>query len=68
MVDAHSGARWFHHATSKDIIATQVLRTLVAVQTQARTKVARLLMDGGSEFINKTLTDWCAANGTLLRH
>jgi len=68
MVDAHSGARWFNRSTNKDLIATQVLSTLVAVQTQARIKVARLHTDGGSEFINKTLKDWCATNGTLLQH
>ena len=64
MVDAFSETRWVTRATSKDLVATQVLSILECVQTQTAVKVKRLRSDGGSEFINKTLKTWCSHNGT----
>ena len=66
MAEPHSKARWVRRATSKDLIATQVLSTLERVHTQTGVQAKRLYSDGGSEFANRTLKAWCVSKGAEL--
>ena len=66
--DPFANGRWFVRLSTKDEAAGRVIRIVTNVQTQYNTKVKRLYADGGTEFINHTLRDFCAKNGIELHY
>lgn len=68
VTDPFTQWRWFHSLQTKDEVANAVIRIVRHAQTQLSCRVKRLYADGGSEFINRTLRDWCSKQGILLHH
>lgn len=64
--DPYSEWRFFGRQTSKATVASEVVGLIQRVQAGLGRKVKRLHTDGGSEFINGTLKDFCQKNGTEL--
>jgi len=68
MVEPHSEGRWLYRQVTKDEVAGRVIRVVNNAQSQYGIKVKRLYADGGTEFINHTLKDYCAKNGIELHY
>jgi hypothetical protein len=68
VTDPFTQWRWFASLQSKDQAAKEVVAIVRNAQTQLGCKVKRLYADGGTEFINKTLRDWCTAHGIALHY
>lgn len=68
VTDPFTQWRWFCALQSKDQTAKEVVAIVRHAQTQLGCKVKRLYADGGTEFINKTLRDWCTSQGIALHH
>jgi len=68
IIDPFTGARFKQHLASKDLIARAVIEVVRLVQRQSEWKVKRLYSDGGGEFVNRTLREFAAAEGILLRN
>jgi Reverse transcriptase (RNA-dependent DNA polymerase) len=66
--DPHSGWRYHNYATSKDEIADGVIASVEHAKTQFNRNIKRLYTDGGTEFINRTLKEYCTKNGIELRY
>jgi len=66
--DPYSGYRWQTSLKSKDEGAQQVINVVRNAQTQLRCKVKRLYADGGTEFINATLKEFCSKEGIELHY
>lgn len=64
--DAFSSYRWSQAVTSKDEVAREVIAIVRNAETQTGRKVKRLLTDGGSEFHNATLKNFCKREGMEL--
>jgi hypothetical protein len=64
--DPHSAARWFAHAPTKDVLTQRAIAIITDAQVQSGKRVKRIHTDGGSEFINATFKNFCAANRTQL--
>ena len=57
MSDPNSGEKIFRHATKKDQIPVLVKGMMNQLECQGGSKLKRIYMDGGSEFINQTLKE-----------
>jgi hypothetical protein len=68
MSDPHSGWRYHSAVFSKDAIAGEVIAAIEHAKTQFDRKIKRLYTDGGSEFINQTLKDYCRRHGIELKY
>jgi hypothetical protein len=68
VTDPFTQWRWFCALQSKDQVAKEVVAIVRHAQTQLDCKVKRLYADGGTEFINKTLRDWCRDHGIALHY
>ena len=66
--DPHSSARWFAHTYTKDELTLRLISIIRNAQTQTECKVKRLYCDGGTEFINSTLKNFCHTNGTEMHY
>ena len=66
--DPHTTHRWTVRVWSKDRVAEQVIDIVRNAQTQGGCVVKRLYTDGGTEFINRTLKDFCAKEGIELHY
>jgi hypothetical protein len=66
--DPHSGWRYHNYATSKDEIADGVIASIEHAKRQFSRNIKRLYTDGGTEFINRTLKEYCTKNGIELRY
>ena len=66
--DPYCGGRWFQRLLTKDEGAGKIIAIVSNLQTQLQTKVKRLYADGGTEFINQVLKEFCARNGTELHY
>ena len=63
VVDAYSEWMAFISARSKDQIPGELLKLFRHVSNQTGHNLKRLRCDGGSEFINATIKDWCYRHG-----
>ena len=63
---AYSGFRWFARLVTKDRVADAVIAIVRQARTQLGCRVRRLHSDGGTEFINATLKEFCRADGIML--
>jgi transposase InsO family protein len=68
VTDGYTKYRWFRRLKSKDEGASAVIEIIRNAQTQGGCKVKRLYGDGGTEFVNKTLSDFCRDNGMELHY
>ena len=68
VTDAYTQYRWFKRIISKDQVADAVIEIIKMARTQFGCKVKRLRSDGGTEFINRTLKDYCADHGIALTY
>lgn len=66
--DPYSAGKWFAHALTKDLLPQKAIDAIINLQTQTGKKVKRIHCDGGSEFINATLKEFCRKNGTELHY
>ncbi|MDR3737610.1 MAG: reverse transcriptase domain-containing protein [Terracidiphilus sp.] len=66
--DPLSGWRYHNFAASKDEIANGVIASIEHAKCQFNRNIKRLYTNGGSEFINRTLKEYCAKNGIELRY
>ena len=66
--DPYSGWRYHNYATSKDEIANGVIASVEHAKKQFNRNIKRLYTDGGTEFINRTLKEYCTKNGIELRY
>ena len=64
--DMHSRHRWFSKLDSKDLIPSAVIAIVRNAQTQYNCRVKRIYADGGSEFINSTVKEFCRKEGIEL--
>jgi hypothetical protein len=62
----HSGYVWHGQLFTKDQVAPAIIDLVRIVETQFGRIVKRLYADGGTEFINQTLKQFCAKNGKEL--
>jgi len=68
MSDPHSAWRYHSAVSSKDAIANEVIAAIEHAKTQFDRRIKRLYTDGGSEFINQTLKDYCRRHGIELKY
>jgi transposase InsO family protein len=68
ITDPFTQWRWFCRLDSKDQAAARVIGVVRHAQTQLGCKVKRLHADGGTEFVNRTLQDWCDTQGIVLHY
>ena len=68
MSDPLSAWRYHSAVGSKDAIASEVIAAIEHAKTQFDRKIKRLYTDGGSEFINQTLKDYCRRHGIELKY
>jgi hypothetical protein len=66
--DPYTTFKWYQCLQSKDLVAKAVTNIIKNAQTQFGCTVKRLLTDGGTEFINKTLRDFCLQEGIELHY
>ena len=66
--DPYTTWRWHARLDSKDLVADTVVKVIRTAQTQFGVRVKRLHTDGGTEFINQTLKNFCAKEGIELHH
>jgi hypothetical protein len=66
--DPHTGYKWSVTVVTKDLIADKVIAIVHLARTQFDCKIRRIHMDGGSEFINKTLKDECKNLGIEMHY
>jgi transposase InsO family protein len=66
MKDMYSGYVWHSRLLSKDEVADRVIRHVVQAETQFGCMVKRIYTDGGTEFINHKLKEFCAKHGKQL--
>ena len=66
--DPYSGWRYHNWATSKDEIADGVIASIEHAKRQFNRNIKRLYTDGGTEFINRTLKEYCTKHGIELRY
>jgi len=64
----HTTARFTTRVSSKDQMPQAVIGIIRQVQTQMGCNVKRLYADGGSEFINQTIKNFCTQQGIRLHH
>ena len=65
---AYSGYRWFVHSYTKDKIPYHMVDTLNHVRNQLGRNVKRIHTDGGTEFINRTMQEYCRMHGIHMSH
>ena len=68
MTDPYSGWRYHSAVSSKEQIAGEVIAAIQHAQTQFDRTIKRLYTDGGSEFINQTLKEYCRRQGIELHY
>lgn len=68
ITDPFTQWRWFYRLTSKDQAAKRVIGAVRHAQTSLGCKVKRLHADGGTEFINSTLQEFCNTEGIKLHY
>jgi hypothetical protein len=68
ITDPYTEARWFAHSVSKDMITTHVIDIIRTAQTQSGRSVKRIYCDGGTEFINQKVKDFCRNQGIEIHH
>ena len=68
VTDPHSTFRWVARLRTKDEGAAEVIQIVRMARTQLGCSVKRLYADGGTEFINQTLTRSCSAEGIELHY
>jgi hypothetical protein len=66
--DPYTTFKWYQCLQSKDLVAKAVIDIIENAQTQFGCTVKRLLTDGGTEFINRTLKDHCLKEGIELHY
>lgn len=67
-VDPFTEAHWLTKLDNKSEGPHQVINMVKIVQTQLNSTVKRLYTDGGTEFINRTLKEFCAKEGIELHY
>jgi hypothetical protein len=65
--DPYTEGLWFAKTDTKDALAQKVIGITEAVQTQTGRRVKTIHSDGGSEFVNSTVKNFCMKNGTEQR-
>jgi hypothetical protein len=65
IADAYSGAKWFECVETKDLVSKLVISHLTRVENQLGRRVKKLKSDGGKEFNNLLIKDYCDANGII---
>ena len=65
--DSYTKLKWFARLTRKDEAAALIKATIREAETQLGCRVKRIRMDGGGEFINAHLKDWCAEKGVIMQ-
>jgi hypothetical protein len=65
--DTYSGEGSYVCVRSKDLVAQAVIDMLTRMETSWNSKVKRINVDGGSEFINGTLKSWMDKKGIAPR-
>ena len=68
VMDPYSQWRWFDRLRTKDEAAERVIGVINNARTQLGCKVRRLYTDGGTEFINRTLKEFCTKEGIELHY
>jgi hypothetical protein len=66
--DGFSDAKWTARCRKKSDVVGEVIAIIAASERQSGSKVKRLNMDGGSEFVNDTLRYHCRGKGIELHH
>ncbi|MDR3447051.1 DDE-type integrase/transposase/recombinase, partial [Dyella sp.] len=66
--DPFSSWRWFFPSDHKDQITQGMIDVIRNAQTQFGCTVKRVYTDGGTEFINRTLKDFCRQHGIDRHH
>jgi transposase InsO family protein len=64
--DMYSDTILHERLVTKDLIANSVKKQIRQIETQFGCVVKRVYADGGTEFINQTLKEYCASNGKQL--
>ena len=67
-VEPFSGALMCRRVLSKDLIVGELLNVIKVTETCTRNKIKFLYTDGGTEFINRTLKNYCHESGTTLHY
>jgi hypothetical protein len=67
IVEPYSGVLHCPRAMSKDLIVGELIK-VIEFTSNATRKVKFLYTDGGTEFINRTLKEYCAKNGIQLHY
>jgi len=62
----HSGYVWHGQLSSKDQVAAAIIDLVRLVETQFGRVVKRLYADGGTEFVNRTVKEFCIKHGKEL--
>jgi hypothetical protein len=60
--------RWFAHASKKDEIPQLVIDIIKNAKTKLGCRIVRIYTDGGSEFINSVVKNFCREDGIDLHH
>ena len=68
MSDPHSAWRYHSAVLTKDAIAGEVIAAIEHAKRQFDRNIKRLYTDGGSEFINQILKDYCRRHGIELKY
>jgi hypothetical protein len=63
VTDPFTQCRWFEAFDTKDQVAAGVADIITNARTRLECKVKRIHADGGSEFVNATLTSYCKKHG-----
>lgn len=65
--DRFSEMLYFVHTKTKDVIPQLITDLLQNVMTQSEKKLKRIICDGGTEFMNSTLKQWCQRHGVEMQ-
>lgn len=66
LTDPYSGLTSSLTSMSKEPIPDLVIEYFTMIQRQTNKRIKRIYCDGGTEFINQTLKDWCKTEGIQL--
>jgi hypothetical protein len=66
LTDPYSGLTSSLTSMTKESIPDSIIEYFTMIQRQTNKKLKRIYCDGGTEFINQTLKDWCKKEGIQL--
>jgi hypothetical protein len=66
LTDPYSGLTSSLTSMSKEPIPNSIIEYFTMIQRQTNNRLKRIYCDGGTEFINQTLKDWCKKEGVQL--